>query len=393
MAEFELGPVDFDEAAILADARAQAGLDDFGDEGFRAPLGVLLSSLDTEGALHAMGRATQRARIVASLAMRLTTEDTVRRHPEILEEEIASPLVIVGLARTGTTMLHRLISADPGLCSARWWEVRSPAPFPGWDPKAPDPRIADAKAQVRMILETQPVLAAIHPWDAEGPDEEIMLIEHAFLSHVPESSANLPTYRRWLDDQDFRPAYAYGRRLLQLLQWQKRQRGETIGPWVLKTPMHAGYLDELFETFPGTTVVQTHRDPLETIPSVASMYFALWGLATDEPDPHEVGRQCLERYAWALRRCMERRTAIGEEHFIDVAYQDVASDPLAAVRSIYERAGRPFTPEVEAAMKRWTEDNTRDKRPAHAYSAATFGLTDEAIREAFAGYRERFISG
>jgi len=393
MAEFELGPLDFDEVAILADARAQAGLEDFGDEGFREPLRVLLRSLDEEARLHDIGRATQRARIVASLAMRLATEDSIRRNPAILEEEIASPLVIVGLARTGTTMLHRLISSDPGLCSARWWEVRSPAPFPGWDPQAPDPRVADAKAQVQMILETQPVLAAIHPWDAEGPDEEIMLIEHAFLSHVPESSANLPTYRRWIDGQDFRPAYAYGHRLLQFLQWQKRQRGEAVGPWVLKTPMHAGYLDELFETFPGTTVIQTHRDPLETIPSVASMYLALWGLATDDPDPHEVGRQCLERYAWSLRRCLERREAIGEEHFVDVSFRDVASDPLAAVRRIYAQVGRPFTAEAEAAMKRWSADNPRDNRPAHDYSAATFGLTDEAIREAFSAYRARFIEG
>ena len=107
--------------------------------------------------------------------------------------------MIVGLARTGTTMLHRLLSADPGLYSARWWEVRFPAPFPGWDWRAPDPRIAEARAQVQWILEHQPVLAAIHPWDAEGPDEEIMLIEHSFLSHVPESGANVPSYRAWLD--------------------------------------------------------------------------------------------------------------------------------------------------------------------------------------------------
>jgi len=378
--------------ALVAEANAKAGRSGFTDESFREPLARLAAALDREANLSDVGRATQHARLVESLVMRHVLEEHEARHPEIRREEIAGPLVIVGLARTGTTMLHRLLSADPGLYSARWWEVRFPAPFPGWDWRGPDPRIAEARAQVAWILEHQPVLAAIHPWDAEGPDEEIMLIEHSFLSHVPESGANVPSYRAWLDRQDLRPAYAFLRRLLQFLQWQKRRRAETAERWVLKTPMHLGALDVLFETFPGALVIQTHRDPLETIPSVASMYLALWGLAAEKPDPLEVGRQCLERYAGALRRCLAVRDRMPAERFVDVSYRDVARDPLGAVRRIYAAAGRQLAPEAEAAMAAWVARHPREHRPPHEYAMETFGYTREAIEREFAAYRARFIT-
>ena len=387
------GPTSLALDALLAEAAAKGGRSGFGDDSFREPLARLLDSLDREAGLSATGRATQHARIVESLVMRHVLEQHEARHPEIGREEIAAPLVIVGLARTGTTMLHRLLSSDPGLYAARWWEVRFPAPHPGWDSCGPDPRIAEAHAQVRWILAEQPVLAAIHPWDAEGPDEEIMLMEHSFLSHVPESGANLPSYRAWLDAQDLRPAYAMLRRLLQFLQWQKRRRGEVAERWVLKTPMHLGSLDVLFETFPGARVIQTHRDPLETIPSVASMYLALWGLATEKPDPLEVGRQCLERYAGALRRCLAVRETLPADRFVDVDYRAVARDPVTEVRRIYTAVGRTLTPEAEAAMRAWVAKNPREHRPPHEYTMETFGYTREAIEREFAAYRARFITG
>jgi hypothetical protein len=155
--------------------------------------------------------------------------------------------------------------------------------------------------------------------------------------------------------------------------------------------MHLGFLDVLFETFPGVRVIQTHRDPLETIPSVASFYLALWGLATERPDPLEIGRQCLVRYAGALRRCLAVRATLPADRFVDVSYRDVARDPLDAVRHIYAAVGRTLTPEAEAAMAAWVAKNPREHRPPHEYSMETFGYTREAIEREFAEYRARFV--
>jgi hypothetical protein len=385
--------VSFDVESLVAEARAQTGLSDFGRDPWREALAVLAESLDREANLHAVGRIVQRQRLVDSLAVRLSFAEACKRDPEILAERIDDPIVIVGLARTGTTMLHRLISSDPGLSSARWWEVRFPAPPPGWDWRGPDPRIAAAHAQVRTILETMPVLASIHPWDAEGPDEEIMLMEHAFVSHVPESSANLPSYRAWIDRQDQRAQYAFLKKLLQYLQWQKKRRGERADRWVLKAPTHQGTLDRLFETFPGAVVVHTHRDPAETIASVASMYFSLWGLNTDAPDPLEIGNQVLDRYARAAERSMALRETIPPERIVDVSYKDVARDPIGTVRAIYDRIGRKLTPAAEEAMRAWVARNPREHRPPHEYTAEKFGLSRERIAAACPRYRAAFVVG
>jgi len=177
------------------------------------------------------------------------------------------------------------------------------------------------------------------------------------------------------------------------VQWQKRGRGESAERWALKAPMHLGFLDLLLETFPGARVIQTHRDPLETIPSVASFYFALWGLATEKPDPLEVGRQCLSRWSGALRRCLAVRDTLPAASFVDVSYRDVARDPLGSVRRIYAALGRKLTPEAEAAMAAWVAKNPREHRPPHEYTMETFGYTREAIEREFAGYRARFVTG
>jgi hypothetical protein len=337
-----------------------------------------------------MGRAMQRARVVGLLTNRLRAEDHFKRFPEILAQEIREPLVIVGLARTGTTMLHRMIARDPRIFSLLWWESRNPAPFPEAREGEGDPRISDAEAEVAAMIEGAPGLVAMHPIEAGEPDEEIMLLEHSFFSTNPEAFVNVPTFGAWLDAQDQTPGYVYLKKLLQLLQWQKKRAGGTGERWVLKTPHHLGFMDLLFGVFPDVRVIQTHRDPLQTIPSLASLIHAIRMLGSDTADPVVAGRQWSDRMSRALRRCMEVRTA-HEDRFIDVWFTEAMRDPLGQLRRIYDFAGMELTPETEAKMRQWLVDNAREKRVAHSYTLEQFGLTEQGIRTDFAAYRRRFI--
>jgi Sulfotransferase family len=381
----------FEDAAILADAQTRTGLADFGPDSFREPLGVLLKSLREEAPLNELGRMAMRTRVVESLETRLKMQEWIRRHPEILDEEIGAPIIIMGLMRTGTTMLHRIIASDPRNHAANWWEVRFPAPPLDMDWSKPDPRIPLAEAEVAAILEADPRQASIHPWDAQAPDEEIMLLEHSFFSHVPEAFANLPTYRTWITQQDWTPAYVYLKKQLQFLQWQKRQRGNVRERWILKTPGHLGYIDTLFKVFPGARAIFNHRDPVETVPSAASMNYAMWALYGDPSEAKIAAAQWQERLAWGTSRSLESRKRYAADRFVDIWFKDVMKDPIPQIERAYATFGIEMTPAARAGMQAWRDRNPRDKRPPHEYALSEYGLTREGICAAFAEYRKQFI--
>jgi hypothetical protein len=301
----------FEMKAILAAARAKDDLDDFGPGPFEEPLGVLLDSYAAAD-LTETGTHLLRSGVVHSLRMRLRAEAWRQRHPEIDDEVIVAPIVVVGMMRSGTTLLQRLLAADSRFHCAHGWEVFAVAPRLDHDWSVVDPRIANAEAREAQSREWAPDLYAIHPMHALEAEEEIVFLADAFLSHVPESGAHVPTYRSWIDSQDFAPAYDHLYRMLQLLQWQKRQRGETAERWVLKTPAHLGYLDELRSRFPDLHVVHLHRDPLETIPSGASLNATLHAMHSDRVDQIRIGAEWIERMGWTNDRALATRDKLAE---------------------------------------------------------------------------------
>jgi hypothetical protein len=254
----------FTVESVLASARAKEGLEDTGDLPFEEPLGVLLEGY-AAAPLTELGSRVLRGGVVHSLRMRLRAQEWFRRHPEIADEVITAPVVVIGMMRSGTTLLQRLIAADPRFACALGWEVLEVAPPLSGE----DRRLESGLEREEQARTWAPELFAIHPMHAREAEEEIVFLADAFLSHVPEAYAPVPMYRSWIDEQSFAPAYAYLKRMLQLLQWQKKQRGLPADRWVLKTPAHLGYLPELLATFPDLHLVHMHRDARDTIPSGA----------------------------------------------------------------------------------------------------------------------------
>lgn len=375
---------------LVAEARRRTGLDEFDDIAFDEPLEVITRSLIREARLNAFGLDVWHERLLNFLMGRLRAQDWFRRHPQILEEEIGPPVVILGLARTGTTLLHRLLASDARFHSTAWWEARYPVPAP--DDVDGAQRIAASKAEVAAILAANPELAAIHPWDALGADEDNHLLDHTLMSTTHEALVCIPSYHAWVARQDMRPAYAYWKKMLQLLQWQKRRRGlPPAGRWVLKTPVHLGYVDIIGEMFPGAHFIQTHRDPLSTIPSYASMVYSLWVGVCDEPDAVEAGRQSSATLERNLKRCLAARDRLPPGRFFDVDFRETVSDPLGLIERIYAHLGMPLTPAARAGIEAYMANNPREKRPPHHYTLAQFGFTEAQIKERFRAYRERYI--
>ena len=305
--------------------------------------------------------------------------------------------VVVGFPRTGTTLLQRILARDPRSSSLAWWECRHPAPFPGWTvadaARVRDPRIADAEAQVAAMLAHNPALAAVHPLDALAPDEDLMLLEHAFQSSTPAGSMNVPSYLRWHLEQDGRASYRDHARFLRFLQWQKRMRGEPVGPFVLKAPHHMIHLDRIFEHHPSATIVQTHRDPLDTLPSLASMALELRRLTSDSVDP----RECADYALTTARAGSSGSSACGgrcrRSGSSTSGSATSSRDPLAVVERIYDRRRRSTLP-----ARRARRDGALHRRRTAATSARPMATrssssdsTPTRSGSEFAAYREAHV--
>jgi NAD(P)-dependent dehydrogenase (short-subunit alcohol dehydrogenase family) len=374
-----------DVESLLAAASARVGRDDFGDPYFREPLRVLLASLEGEARLHAFGRAVMRERIVGLLANRLRVEALIAEHPAIESRPVPRPIVIAGLQRSGTTLLHRLLAADPDARSLSAWEALNPAPLPGEGREGSRRRRRAARLSQRGLKWLSPQFFAVHPVESDAPEEDVLLLDHCFSSQAPEATLRVPTYAQWLETVDLVPAYRYLARLLKLLAWQRDGRH-----WVLKTPHHMEYLTELFEVFPDALVVQTHRDPQATTASFCSMVAHGRGIFSDHVDPREIGRHWLRKVTRMVDRSLAVRDARGGASFVDVSYCDLVADPIGEVRRIYAAAGMALGAEAESSMKALLAHEVQGRFGRHVYRTRDFGLSPVAVDEAFARYRERF---
>jgi len=380
--------VTLDPDALLAAARRRADHRDFEDMTFLEGLNRLLHALGTEARLNLLGRIVARDSIVGYLANRLRLEQDRREHPEIAAQRIHRPIVITGLPRSGSTLLHSLLAQDPANRVPRMWEMVTPSPPPDGATYECDPRIASLERRLRWFDRLVPEFKKIHSVGARLPEECVVILSHSFLSSQFCSMYVVPSYQGWVRSQSLLPAYRLHRRFLQQLQW--RCSGER---WVLKAPAHLPALAELCAVYPDIGVIMTHREPLEVLPSEASLHTVLRQTFSDAVDPAAVGREVTELTADEIRTGLRARDqgCAPAEQFLDVRYRDLIKDPIGTVRSAYAHFDIPFTAMAETRMRRYLADSPKDKHGAHVYSLSQFGLDADEEHERYRDYRERFL--
>ena len=376
--------------ALLEKARAATGLSDFGDPWFMVPLEKLVASINAEAGLLFEGGHIDR--IVYALMDRLVVTDLIRRRPEILDEEINVAGAIIGLPRTGSTMLHRLLASLPGMTSPWWWEVTFPLPLPGEAPGDPSPRPALAQQTVKDFLAAWPNFESIDPIDAMEVAEEVILLDKSFLSTTYDSMLHVPGYGFWQADQDHARAYRELKIWLQVIQSQTPdRRGKR---WILKTPHHLlGGMSGLLKIFPEAKLIMTHRDVAQVLPSYCSMCESMTVSQSGAYDRATQGAYWSKRFANGMERLMALRATLPADRFIDVRYHDTVADPVGTGVRVLAAMGAPATAADIAAMQACVAGNVREKRPAHRYSAADFGLDDAAIARDFAFYTQAYLQG
>lgn len=381
-------------ASVIEEAQQQSGLEDFGNNDFEAPLKLLLSSLREEADLHEQGCITMHERIVKLLLNRLRIESYFRRYPEINDEVIKAPIFIAAMTRTGTTMLHRFLASDPKNYAVLWYECRNPAPLEDSSSSKEDQRIALAQQEIQYMLKNYPGLDAIHPMDACAPDECIMLLEHTFCSGMPLAMSNVPSYNQWEHHTDHSYAYEYYKRILQFLQWQKKRAGlgNEDSRWVLKAPEHLGHIDIIFKLFSDATIIQSHRTPEKTIPSISSMIYSGWCAHQTEPNKQLIGQLWMQRLLDFSNHCQALRDERGSDAFIDLWYEDLINEPQQQAQKIYAALNMELDQNAKQAMDAWREANKREKRAQHQYSLEEYHLSSELLNQKFSGYIKEYLA-
>jgi hypothetical protein len=373
--------------ALLRDACVQTGLDDFGDPTFHERLEVFVDALDREAQLSRIGRVMQYAQLLQLLKNRLLVEDVVKRNPEILDVQIAQPIVIAGMPRTGTTHLHNLIAADPALRSLPYWEAIEPVlaesdrPAPG----SVDPRRERTDVGISTINTLMPHFVRMHEMTTDHVHEEIQLLAIDISTMLFETSALMPSWRDYYKTHDQTPTYRYLRKVLQVCQWQ---RGGTR--WILKSPQHLEQFGPLTTVFPDGTFVVTHRDPVAITASFATLVTYSARMNVEHIDPHAYGKYWSERVEDLLRACVDDHDRLPQDRTIDVNFRDFMRDDIATVQRIYVLAGQPLTEASHSSMRAFMAEHPRGKHGRIVYDLADFGIDEAERRRALSFYVERF---
>jgi len=367
---------------LIEAAKRRCGLDDFGGGDFFEGLSRLLDSCHRESRLNLIGKIALRTDLTRILCSRLLMQRDRELYPAVARQEIREPLFIVGLPRSGTTLLHMLLAADPEHRAPLTWEVMTPSP-PTRDSEKR--RIQRAMQSCNCLNWLAPTFRQVHAVGAELPQECVGLMTPTFMSDQFDTMYYVPSYRAWFFRQDLLPAYQYHRRFLQHLQVR-----QSAPRWVLKAPTHMFALPTLLSVYPDALFVQTHRAPLDAMASVSSLITILRRVFSDAVDPFIVCREAIQYWSETLDRFLQERDRLAEYRVCDVNYVEIRSDPIAAVRRIYEHFGWLLSQKTEQQMRLLLASQPQEQYGRHRYNLSGFGIREAEGAAAFTAYCDRF---
>jgi hypothetical protein len=371
----------------MAAAAERAGHDNWGDEGFTEPLALLVESCLATGNLSARGRRVLRSVLLRHLGNRLYVQAYIEHRPDAAGTPVERPLVVTGLPRTGTSLLHNLLALDRRHRFLPLWQALHPVP-PGTGGGPDEAKLVrQADTWLERFYAIAPGFRTVHPLSVRGPEECDALLQNAFASQHFDDMFDAEAYSRWFYGTELNREYVY-----YALQLRVLSTGAEAGKrWVLKSPGHLGHLDELLRALPGACVLHCHRDPAQSVPSYASLIFTVRRPNGELTDPRRVGEQALRRCAVTMTRALTARARI-EDRVLDVSFRELIAEPLRVVTRIYQWLGTPLDATAVSAMRRWLAENPRERHGAHMYDPGNFGLPADRTRAAFGGYLDRFGS-
>ncbi len=382
-------PFKFDADTIL-DKTARATGFSFEDTHFREGLKRLVEAVLNEGKLNTFGRIALKKAIGRSVHSRFCVEREIARNPDILAEHITEPVFIIGMPRTGTTILHALLYRDSEHRAPLCWECLLPDPSPTIETYRQNARIQQVSKEFEQLFKLVPDFKKMHYMEVDAPQECLGITALNLTSYQYLVQCPMPSYADWLLRQaDQRQNIIWHKRFLQFLQ----SGGVRKPRWLLKSPTHLMRLRALFEVYPDARVIMTHRDPERIVPSIANLISSMRSLYSDREDAERTAHEAMAFWSECFDRFLRDRRALNrEEQIIDLFFDDFAEDQMSIVDRVYARFGWQLDEKSRVRMQGFLRREQKDKHGKHEYSLQQFGISPREVRERYANYIE-FIGG
>jgi hypothetical protein len=366
----------FSLETLMEAAIQKTGLMDWGKEDFKYPLDRLVNFFMEQYGGGDNKLVSFAYTVIEHLSKRLYIQDNFNSHPGIADIPVDRPMFITGLPRTGTTLMHNLMSCDPGWRILPYWELQFPyqrRDIPNFEKYA----IHLARQGLKALYSQRPEFLRRHETTATGPEECFNLIRLTFYSIAWANEWYLTGYLKWLLQQEMTVSYRYYRSLLQLLLHRKAAKH-----LLLKCPAHLFTMDALFNVFPDANVVWMHRNPCSSIASGLSL-LAVFHERGSEPD------EFIELYMSYFKKSLEKAGNFEKTHkkqVKSISYDALLQNPLEVIRDIYHHFNYPWDNQKESQILAWLAEHPQHKHGVHRYSLEKFGLSRREIETRFSHY-------
>ena len=379
-----LDPFKLNADKIIFKSKKKAGYKGTLPEQLEAGVRSVIESVNKDAKLNSFGSLAAKILFERTLTERLKIEQLLHNDPEIERDEISQPIFIIGMPRTGTSILHALMHEDENHRSPLVWECLLPTPVPAPENYNENQQLKTVVKELDQIFKLVPDFKKKHHITASSPQECVSINAFDFNSFQFTAQSYVPHYLKWFfKDADRLSTMRFHKRFLQYLQ----SGGVRSDRWLLKSPVHLMRLTEIFEVYPDARVIMTHRHPGSVVPSVTSLISSLRSLYSDEEDLNRTGKEQVAIWSSYFNRFLESRKELNkEDQIIDLRFEDFVKDQMGTVRKIYNKFGWELSELTKNKMEVFLAQNPKDKHGAHDYSLKDFGLDEVQIKESFSKY-------
>ncbi|MCF6171506.1 MAG: sulfotransferase [Bacteroidales bacterium] len=381
-----MDPFKLDADAIIQKTRKKANFT--GELPGQVDVGLhkMIAGINKDARLNPFGKLAVKSLLERTLYGRFKVEQVLAENPEIEKAEIKQPVFIIGMPRTGTSILHAMMHEDPAHRSPLAWECLLPYPVPRPENFADNDQLKTIRREFEQLFKLVPDFLKKHYMAADAPQECLAINNLDFNSFQISAQLYAPTYMKWFaETSDSLATMHFHKRFLQYLQ----SGGVKAERWLLKSPVHLMRLDEIFEVYPDAQVIMTHREPVKVVASIGSLLTSVRSLYSNFEDPIRTGREQMKTWHHYFDRFLESRKRLQkEDQIIDLHFEDFAGDHIGTAKKIYDKFGWKLSDEAIVRFKTFLTNNPRDKNGLHMYHLEDFGLTEDEVNEKFKAYIE-----